>query len=108
MKLDVEADIVELPIEVKTALSSDILQKCTNYRVALITESVGPGAAWMVTLRMKLLLSLPWLLLQDNLSALWTLLDKLARITLDVDIALSNYIKLYLVNLFCTSPRKIS
>ena len=106
VKLDVEADIVELPIEVKTALSSDILQKCTNYRVAL--SLWGPGPAGMVTLRMKLLLSLPWLLLQDNLSALWTPLDKLARITLDVDIALSNYIKLYLVNLFCTSPRKIS
>ena len=46
VKLDVEADIVELPIEVKTTLSSDNLQKCTNYRVALITESVGARTCW--------------------------------------------------------------
>ena len=39
INLNVEADIQDIPDEVKTALAPSQLQKCTNYRVALMTGS---------------------------------------------------------------------
>ena len=106
MKLDVEDDIVELPIEVKTALSSDNLQKCTNYRVALITESVGARTCWDGYTEDE---TASIIAMATSTGQLECFVDTLRQACkYYVDIALSNYIKLYLVNLFCTSPRKIS